>query len=161
MEQELNVGDVAPEFVLKNQHGAEVRLSDFEGQKNVVLSFHPLAWTSVCAEQMKALEAHKADFDGFDAVALGFSVDSVPSKRAWAEALGIEHTALVADFWPHGGVAQAYDVFLPEGGTSTRVVFIVDKEGQIAFKKVYPMSQVPDMDEILAALKDCSAVFSR
>jgi peroxiredoxin len=153
MDQELNVGDVAPDFVLKNQHGDAVRLSDFNGQKNVVLSFHPLAWTSVCAEQMRGLEAHQADFDGFDAVALGFSVDSVPCKRAWAESLGIEQTALVSDFWPHGGVAQAYGVFLPDGGTSARVVFIVDKAGQIAFKKVYPMSQVPDMDEILAALR--------
>lgn len=153
MQEELKVGDLAPDFVLKDQRGDEVCLSDFQGRRHVVLSFHPLAWTSVCAQQMQDLEAHKADFDGLDAVALGFSVDSVPCKRAWAEALEIDETALVSDFWPHGEIAQAYGVFRAESGTSARAVIIVDQAGRVAFKKIYPMSRVPDMDEILVALE--------
>jgi peroxiredoxin len=58
----IKKGDEAREFTLQDQHDQKVQLSDFRGKK-VLLSFHPLAWTSVCAEQMKALEAHKKTFD--------------------------------------------------------------------------------------------------
>ena len=88
-----------------------------------------LAWTSVCKTQMQDLEKHKEHFDRLDAVALGLSVDSVPCKRAWAEAIGVKDTSLLADFWPHGGVAQAYGIFREKNGFSERAVFIVDREG--------------------------------
>jgi peroxiredoxin len=119
-----------------------------------VLSFHPLAWTNVCKLQMQDLEKNKAQFDRLGAVALGISVDSVPSKKAWAADIGVEQTSLLADFWPHGGVASAYGIFREAGGTSERAAVIVDKDGVIRFKKVYPSSEVPDIAEILKALQD-------
>jgi len=152
-DQALNVGDVAPDFTLKDQHGNEVTLSELRGKK-VVLSWHPLAWTSVCTLQMKDLEAHQDQFKQFNTVPLGISVDSAPSKKAWAEDIGVQETALLADFYPHGEVAQTYGTFQDEFGTSRRAVFIVDEEGVIRFKKVYPGGQVPDMSEILQALKE-------
>jgi len=112
------VGDIAPDFTLKDQNERDVTLSDFRGKKKVVLSFHPLAWTSVCRDQMQDLEKHRENFDRLDSVALGLSVDSVPCKRAWAEAIGVEETPLLADFWPHGGdagVQQVHqDAFVPQ-----------------------------------------------
>jgi peroxiredoxin len=149
----LGVGDPAPDFTLKDQNDQEVTLSALRGKK-VVLSFHPLAWTRVCAIQMQDLEKHREDMERLGAVALGLSVDSVPCKKAWAESLGIQETRLLADFWPHGGVARAYGIFREKNGFSERAVFIVDAEGVIRFKKIYPMREVPDIGEILAALAE-------
>ena len=120
----------------------------------MVLSFHPLAWTSVCRDQMQDLEKHREDFNGLGAVAVGLSVDSVPCKQAWAEAIAVKDTRLLADFWPHGGVAQACGIFREKNGFRERAVFIVDKEGVVRFKKIYPIREVPDIGEILKALGD-------
>ena len=150
----IEVGDVAPDFTLKDQNEKGVTLSDFRGKKTVVLSFHPLAWTSVCKIQMQDLEKHKKDFDRLDAVALGLSVDSVPCKKAWAEDIGVKETSLLADFWPHGGVAQAFGIFREKNGFSQRAVFVVDRQGVVRFKKIYPMREVPDIGEILKALEN-------
>jgi len=98
-------GEDAANFVLLDQNEEEFKLSNFKG-KRVLLSFHPLAWTYVCAEQMKSLEKNKPSFDSLNTVAVGVSVDSVPSKKAWADSLGIKNTRLLADFWPHGKVAK-------------------------------------------------------
>lgn len=149
----IKVGASAPDFSLKDQHDREVRLSELRGKK-VVLGFHPLAWTKVCAEQMLDLERHKAEFDRLGAVALGISVDSVPSKRAWAEALGIEETPLLADFWPHGEVARQFKIFREKDGFSERAVFILDEQGIVRFAKVYPIRELPPIKEVLAALEE-------
>ncbi len=149
----LEVGDLAPDFTLKDQNDQEVNLSALRGRK-VILSFHPLAWTRVCQIQMQDLEKHQEEIERLGAVALGLSVDSVPCKKAWAEAIGVQHTRLLADFWPHGGVARAYGIFREKNGFSERAVFIVDAEGVIRFKKIYPMREVPDIGEILAALAE-------
>lgn len=148
----MKEGELAPDFTLKDQSEREVSLSALRG-KRVVLSFHPLAWTEICRIQMQDLEKHKADFERLGAVALGLSVDSVPCKKAWAEAIGVQETPLLADFWPHGGVAQAYGIFRERNGFSERAVFIVDEEGIIRFRKVYPIREVPDIGEILNVLE--------
>ena len=148
----VEVGTSAPEFSLKDQEEQDVTLRGLEG-KHVVLSFHPLAWTSVCTIQMQDLEKHREDFDRLNSVALGVSVDSVPCKNAWADAIGVAHTRLLADFWPHGGVAQLYGVFRERSGFSKRAVVIVDSDGIVRFRKVYPIGEVPDIDEIIAAVE--------
>jgi peroxiredoxin len=154
--ESIEVGAPAPDFTLKDQSEREVHLADLRGRQ-VVLSFHPLAWTSVCTIQMQDLEKHKADMDRLGAVALGLSVDSQPCKKAWANSIGVKETALLADFWPHGAVGQAYGIFLDKFGFTQRAVFIVDEGGKVAFKKIYPIKQVPDIEEILKALQKDSA----
>lgn len=139
----VKIGDKAKDFTLSDQDGKEVSLSGFRG-KRVLLSFHPLAWTSVCAEQMKALEKARSRFE--KPVALGISVDTVPSKKAWAKELGIKNTRLLSDFWPHGEVAALYGIFREKDGFSERANIIVDEKGQVAFVKVYPIAQLPDID---------------
>lgn len=148
----IKLGTAAPDFTLKDHHETALKLSGLRG-KRVVLGFHPLAWTKVCAEQMLDLERNKAEFDRLGAVALGISVDSVPSKRAWAESLGIKDTPLLADFWPHGEVARQFGIFREENGFSERAVFIIDEQGTVRFAKVYPVRELPPLKEVLAALE--------
>ena len=148
----IQIGDSGPDFNLKDNRGNETRLADYRG-KRVLLSWHPLAWTGVCAAQMKSLEENKAAFAELSTVALGLSVDSVPSKNAWAKELGIADTKLLSDFWPHGGVAQNYGLFREEQGTSQRANVILDEEGNVIFVKVYDIPQLPDIEEILEFLR--------
>ncbi|MFH1218942.1 MAG: redoxin domain-containing protein [Candidatus Eisenbacteria bacterium] len=150
--KELKVGDLAPDFTLKDHHDREVNLSGLRGKK-IVLGFHPLAWTRVCALQMKDLEASAAQFETLGAIAFGVSVDSVPCKHAWARDLGITKTQLLADFWPHGGVADAFGIFREADGFSERAVFILDPKGTVRFKKIYPIKEVPDIKEIIAEVE--------
>jgi peroxiredoxin len=148
----LKKGSKAKNFALPDQNGKEFKLSSLKGKK-VLLSFHPLAWTGVCAEQMKSLEANKKAFDSLNAVAVGVSVDTVPSKKAWAESLGIKHTRLLSDFWPHGKVAKAYGLFLREDGISKRANVIIDENQRIALIKVYRLGVLPDIKELIDFLK--------
>lgn len=146
------VGMLAPDFTLKDQHGKEHRLRDFRGKK-VVLSFHPLAFTRVCTYQMQDLEAKRPELESLNAIALGLSVDPVPAKHAWAREIGVKETLLLSDFWPHGEVAQRYGVFDAEEGFSKRAVFVVGEDGTILWKKEYPLKERPDIEEILGVLR--------
>lgn len=152
MENRVKVGEGLKDFSLPDQNEEVFVLSKFKG-KRVLLSFHPFAWTSVCSLQMKSLEKSREAFDSLNTVAVGVSVDTVPSKKAWAKSLGIEHTRLLSDFWPHGTVAETYGIFRSKNGTSERANIIVDENQKIAFFKVYPIGQLPDIQEIIDALK--------
>src|SRR4030065_1486964 len=123
-------GDIAPDFTLKAHPNRDFKLSEFAGRR-VLLSFHPLAWTPVCAEQMKALESRKAVFDSLNTVAVGISVDSFPTKHAGAQELGIKDTRLLCDFWPHGAVAHVLGLFREEDGFSNRANLVVDGAGPL------------------------------
>lgn len=148
----VKIGDKAKDFTLSDQDGTEISLSDFKGRK-VILSFHPLAWTSVCAEQMKSLDKNRSRFEKLNTVALGMSVDTVPSKKAWAKQLEIKHTKLLSDFWPHGRAAQLYGLFREKEGFSERANIIVDEQQNVVFVKIYPASKLPDIEEIINVLE--------
>ena len=148
----INIGDVAPNFTLKDQDGNPVSLSNFKGKK-VVLSFHPLAWTNVCQEQMLSLERNYQKLADMNAVALGISVDTVPTKNAWTKSMGIKNTRLLSDFWPHGEVSRKYGLFIEAEGFADRANVVVDEKGKVIFVKEYKLDQVPDMDEVIAAVK--------
>jgi peroxiredoxin len=150
-EKSLTVGKSVKDFTLKDQNGQDFKLSEFKGKK-VLLSFHPLAWTGICAKQMQALEKNVKVFDKAGAVAVGLSVDSVPSKTAWAKSLKIKTTRLLADFWPHGKVAASLGLFRKEG-FSERANVLVDEKGKVAWIKVYPIRELPDIREVLSAVK--------
>ncbi|WP_448536272.1 peroxiredoxin [Pseudothermotoga sp.] len=148
----LAIGSMAPEFNLKDQDGNAVQLSKLRGKK-VLLSFHPLAWTSVCADQMKSLELAYEEFQSLNVLPVGISVDPVPSKKAWADALELKKLPILSDFWPHGEVAKAYGIFREKDGFSERANVLIDEEGKIVWFKVYPIRQLPDLGEILSLLK--------
>jgi peroxiredoxin len=152
----LSPGSLAPDFELRSHRGGTVRLSDFRGKKNVVLAFHPLAFTPVCATQMRGYESDRPRLEDHDAVALGISIDPQPAKTAWAETLGSLSFDLLSDFHPHGEVAGKYGVFRQKEGFSERAVFIVDKQGRIAWAKIYDIPEQPDNEELLRALETVS-----
>jgi peroxiredoxin len=150
--QTVGIGRKAPDFLLDSHNEKTFKLSDFKGKK-ILLSFHPLAWTSVCAQQMQSLEKNKQHFDKINTIAVGISVDSTPSKKAWAQHLDIKNTQLLSDFWPHGAVAQQYGIFREDDGISERANIIIDEEQNISFLKIYPISQLPDIQEIIDFLE--------
>lgn len=153
MIERIVVGEKSRNFSLKDQNGTSFQLSDFMGRR-VLLSFHPLAWTSVCADQMKSLEENNDLLKSLNTTAMGISVDSVPCKKAWAASLGIVKTALLADFWPHGGVSQIYGMFRDKEGFSERANVLVDENGVIAFVRVYELRQLPDIGDIVGIIKN-------
>ncbi len=148
----LKVGDSAPGFTLRDQDGNSVSLSDFQGKKNVVLVFHPLAFTSICSTQMPGYNKELQTFEGLDTQVLGLSVDSSPAHRAWAEMLGGIDYPMLADFYPHGEVARNYGILRPEG-ISERATFVIDKEGKVRSIEVHDIGTLPDHQKMLEILR--------
>jgi peroxiredoxin len=149
----LNVGELAPDFELRSHRGGSVKLSDFRGKKNVVVAFHPLAFTPVCANQMRSYESDLQSFEAADTAVLGISVDAQPAKTAWADTLGPVSFDLLSDFYPHGEVAREYGVFRDKDGISDRAIFLVDKQGRIAWARTYAIPEQPDNADLLAAIR--------
>ena len=148
------VGELAPDFELRDQHGTPVRLSDRRGARNVVLVFYPFAFSGVCSAEMAALR------DSFpEAVArpdvelLAVSADTVFALRTWADDQGFSF-ALLSDFWPHGAVARSYGVFDENMGAATRGTFILDKAGVVRWKVVNPIPQARDVADYQKALAE-------
>ena len=148
----IAIGSKAPDFTLKDHNGKSVKLSSFRGKK-VLLSFRPLAWTAVCQDQMRSLEQNHIAFDELNTVALGIGVDSVPSNKAWAQAMDVKNTRLLSDFWPHGEIAKSYGIFREKDGFSERASIVLDEDQKVIFTKVYPIAQLPEIEEILNLLK--------
>src|SRR5438093_7340505 len=136
----LPIGATAPDFKLPSHTGATVRLSDFRGRMHVVIAFHPLAFTPVCAAQMQTYERERPRLDALDTHVLGVSVDAGPAKKAWAESLGGISHDLLSDFHPKGKVASDYGVMRSDG-ISERAIFIVDKQGTIVWAKLYAIPE--------------------
>ena len=149
----IQAGDLAPDFVLMDHKNKEFRLSDYKG-KRVLLSFHPLAWTSVCAQQMQSLDRKWNEFKEINTIAVGINVDPVPSKKAWADIIGVQSIRLLSDFWPHGDIAKMYGIFREEEGFSERANIIINEEGKIEFVRVYEIGELPDIKEVLTFLRN-------
>jgi peroxiredoxin len=149
----LKPGDEAPDFELRAHRGGTVKLSDFRGRKNVVIAFHPLAFTPVCATQMCGYESDLSRFEQAGAAVLGISIDAQPAKAAWAKSLGSISYDLLSDFHPHGEVAQKYGVLRPKEGFSERAIFVIDKEGKVAWSKVYEIPEQPRNEDVFQALE--------
>ena len=145
----IQKNDPAKNFSLKDQNDTTFDLFEHTAQR-VLLSFHPLAWTPFCTGQMKSLEDNRSVFAELNTLTVGISVDSIPCKKAWAESLGITHTPLLCDFWPHGAVAQQYGLFREANGFSERANVLIDEEQKVRFVKVYPVHSVPDINEVIA-----------
>ena len=147
----LSVGTAAPEFSLKDQNQKDVKLSDFQGKKNVVIVFYPLDWSPVCTNEHACFVNELKRFEQLDAAVLGLSVDSVWSHKAFAEKMGI-HYSLLADFQPRGAVGEKFCVYLADKGITGRAIAIVNKDGKVAWFKQYDIPAVPDLNEVAQAL---------
>ena len=150
----LQVGENAPDFELPSHldKDKKVKLSSLKG-KNVVIAFYPLDWTPVWTIQMPSYEADTERFAGYDAQVLGISVDSIPSHVAWAKSLGGINYDLLADFHPKGAVAKSYGAWREADGISERALFIVDKEGKLAYVDIHDIGDQPDNEELFDVLR--------
>lgn len=149
----IAIGDTAPNFSLEDNHEQFINLSNYRG-KNILLSWHPLAWTPICTDQMRSLENNWDKFQKLNTIPFGISVDAQPSKKVWATALVLEHLNILADFWPHGKVTQDYGLFVEKDGTSQRANVLIDENGIVKWVKVYPPNQLPDINEVFQILSN-------
>jgi peroxiredoxin len=126
------VGDVAPEFTLRDQNNEEVSLSQFRGDRAVLVVFYPLAFTGICTGELCAVRDDISAFQNDDLQILTISVDSPYVHKVWAEREGYQFP-LLSDFWPHGAVAQKFGVFNERAGFADRGTFLVDIDGIVRF----------------------------
>jgi peroxiredoxin len=131
----VRTGDRAPEFDLEVAHGERVRLSDFRGRSNVLLVFHPFAFTPVCEEEARDLQANLQSFRNAQTEIVFVSCDPAPARQAWKRELGAEYV-FASDFWSHGAAAKAYGVFNETTGAPHRGTFLIDKEGTVIWSLV-------------------------
>jgi mycoredoxin-dependent peroxiredoxin len=147
----LQVGEQAPDFALRNQHGETVRLSDFRGERNVVVLFYPWAFSGVCGGELHELQKHLDEFQNDDVALLTISCDAMYALRAYADREGFTFPML-QDFWPHGEVASAYDVFNADIGVALRGTFVIDKAGVLRWTVTNAIPDARDLDDYRAAL---------
>ena len=147
----LELGGLAPDFTLRDQFGQDVTLSSFRGRKAVAIFFYPFAFSGVCTGEMTGIRDRLAEFMTFETEVLGLSCDPVYALRAFADQDGINFP-LLSDFWPHGEVARAYDVFDEAKGCPRRSSYIVDREGRVSWSVHNAMPDGRDLDEHLKQL---------
>jgi peroxiredoxin len=149
----LEIGDAAPAFSLRDQHGRAQSLADRHGSRNVLLVFYPFAFTGVCTGEMKALAANAASWDDLGTDVLAVSCDSVPSLRAFSEQEAID-IPLCSDFWPHGAVSTAYRAFDEELGAAGRATYAIDRTGVVRWTVRAAIADARDITEYLTALAE-------
>ena len=149
----LEKDTTAPDFELPNQFGEHVRLHDFRGKKPVALVFFPLAFSSTCTTELCELRDNLALFKNNEVELIGISVDSKATLRAFAEEEGYDFT-LLADFWPHGGVAKEYGVFLEHKGFANRATFLIDINGIIRASFITAPGEARSIAEYEAAVEE-------
>jgi len=146
------VGSPAPPFTLPTTPDQRVSLSEFRG-KRVVLVFYPADWSPVCGDQVALYNELAHEFAQYEAQVLGISVDGVWCHLAFAHDRKL-HFPLLADFEPKGEVARRYGVYRAQEGTTERALFVIDREGRIAWSYVSPVGVNPGADGIFEALDE-------
>jgi peroxiredoxin len=139
------VGTEAPDFTLRDQNNQEVTLSSFRGERSVLVVFYPFAFSGICTGELCAVRDDLSSFQNDDVQILAVSVDHPFTLKAWSDAQGYEFP-LLADFWPHGKVAQDYDVFNTDKGFAVRGTFLVDKDGIVRFSEVNGPGEAREQD---------------
>ena len=148
----LQKGEQAPEFELFATPDQKVKLSELKG-KNVVLAFYPADWSPVCSDQMALYNEMLKIFNKYNATVLGVSVDSRWCHLAFSQDRKL-HFPLLADFEPKGAVSKQFGVYDEEAGECKRALFVIDKEGNIAWSYVSPTAINPGADGIIDELEE-------
>jgi peroxiredoxin len=148
-----NIGDAAPEFSLRDQHGQEQTLAARRGQRNVLLVFYPFAFTGVCTGEMRALYEHADEWETLGTDVLAVSCDSIHSLRVFAEQEGVSFPML-SDFWPHGAVSTQYDAFDSKLGAAVRATYVIDREGIVRWTVRNEIKDAREITDYLKALAE-------
>src|SRR5512136_2456922 len=146
MSQPLAAGALAPDFTLHSTPDQQISLHEFRG-KPVVLAFYPADWSPVCGDQMALYNEMRSEFARYGVQLLGISVDGVWCHAAFARDRKL-HFPLLADFEPKGAVARLYGAYREQDGCSERALFVIDREGRIAWSYLSPVGVNPGADGI-------------
>jgi peroxiredoxin len=148
----VKVGQLAPDFTLPAVAGGKVALRQYRGKKNVVLSFVPAAWTPVCSDQWPGYNIIRDMFEARDAILLGITVDNIPTLFSWTNQMGKRWFPVLADFYPHGKVAQRYGLLRTDGVTE-RAIIVIDKKGIIRYIDVHDINERPSLEALITELE--------
>jgi mycoredoxin-dependent peroxiredoxin len=149
----INIGERAPDFTLRDQNNEEVQLSSFRGRKAVLIIFYPFAFTSICTGELNRVREDLDTFQNDNVQVLTISCDSPYSHKIFSMREDLEFP-LLADFWPHGAVAQAYGVFNETVGAANRGTFLVDRDGVVRFAECNRIGDGRDPAAWQAAIKN-------
>lgn len=147
----LAAGSVAPDFVLRATADQTLSLKEYLGRP-VILAFYPADWSPVCGDQMALYNEILPEFRKFGAALLGISVDGAWCHTAFTKNSNL-HFPLLSDFEPKGAVAQSYGAYRKQDGICERALFVIDKNGVIAWSYLSPIAENPGADGILEALE--------
>lgn len=145
----LTLGQHAPSFTARNQHGELVTTHGLRGSPAVII-FYPWAFSSICRGELAALRDDHESFVTLGSRVLAVSCDAMYSLRAYADAEGIPFD-LLSDHWPHGAIAQAYRVFDEMAGCARRGTFVLDSAGLIRWQQINQINEPREITAVLAA----------
>lgn len=154
---DVQQGDEAPDFELRDSTGQPVRLSDYRGKKAVVLMFYPFAFTGTCTGELCSIRDRIDDFSNDEVETLAVSCDAPPSLKVFAANEGLDFP-LLSDFHPHGEVAQEYGVFNESLGAAERGTFVIDKDGTVVYSVHQGLGDARDDDAYAEALREIGAL---
>jgi peroxiredoxin len=147
----LPVGSLAPDFSLHDQNNELVTLSQFKGNKAVLVVFYPFAFTGICTGELGQISANLDRFANDAVQVLTISVDSPYSHKIFSQRDELKFP-LLSDFWPHGAVADSFGVFNPKVGAANRGTFLIDTDGVVQFSEVNELGAGRDPQRWLAAI---------
>ncbi|QYH36037.1 redoxin domain-containing protein [Salinibacterium sp. M195] len=150
----IAIGAAAPEFQLRNQHGQTIVLGELLSRRSALIVFIPLAFSAICTDEVAQLNQWHDIAASAGVEILVISVDAMATLRAWADSQKIQ-LSLLSDFWPHGGVAEEFGVFLSKEGFASRVSFLVDQSGIVRDVIESPLGearQFADYERAIVAL---------
>ena len=145
----LWLGQPAPGFTARNQHGELLTATGLRGAPAVII-FYPWAFSSICRDELAAVRDDHERFLALGARVLAVSCDAMYTLRAYADAEGIAFD-LLSDHWPHGAIAQTYGVFDEQSGCARRWTFVLDSTGLISWQQVNQINERRDLSAVLAA----------
>lgn len=148
------IGERPPGFELPNQHGELVSLDASLGA-SVVLVFYPFAFSRVCTDELDELQRHLDEFGRRSAKVLAISVDHKYALRTYADQRAYDFD-LLADFWPHGAVAERYGVLDSKQGYACRTTFFIDATGVLVNRIDAPLGRGRSFDEYRTVLRNLS-----
>ena len=145
----LGLGQPAPGFTARNQHGELLTATGLRGAPAVII-FYPWAFSSICRDELAAVRDDHEGFVALGARVLAVSCDAMYTLRAYADAEGIAFD-LMSDHWPHGAIAQAYGVFDRQSGCARQGTFVLDSTGLISWQEVNQINERRNLSAVLAA----------
>jgi mycoredoxin-dependent peroxiredoxin len=145
----LGLGQPAPGFTARNQHGELLTATGLRGAPAVII-FYPWAFSSICRDELAAVRDDHERFLALGARVLAVSCDAMYTLRAYADAERIAFD-LLSDHWPHGAIAQAFGVFDDQPGCARRGTFVLDPAGMIRWQQINQINEPREIAAVLAA----------